>query len=287
MNELSIILPIYNEEKSIETTIQTIQNSFVKTDIKFEIIAVNDGSVDKSYEILNSIEGITVLSNKNNKGYGYSIKKGLRHASYDHICIADADRTYPVERISELFETYIKEDLDMLVGARTGDDVTYPFIKKIPKFFIKSLANYVTSTNIPDLNSGLRIFNKNIAMKFFHLYPNGFSFTTTITLCMLCGDYEVDYVPVNYYKRKGKSKIKPVRDTVNFFKLLLQMSLYFNPFKFFSPIIIVFAVASVLILLVDIVYLRGITKGAIFFPVLTLLFLTLGLLADLIIKRTQ
>ena len=287
MSQLSIVIPIYNEEKNIERTIRTIRESLADKKIEYEIIAVNDGSTDRSLETLKGIRDIKLIANKTNKGYGYSLKKGLRHASFDHVCIIDADMTYPAAEIPTMFAVYLNDKLDMLVGARTGKNVSYPWLKKIPKYFLNALANYVSSTKIPDLNSGLRIFNKSIALKYVHLYPNGFSFTTTITLCMLCGDYEVDYIPIDYYKREGKSKIKPIADTMNFFKLLLRISLYFNPFKFFTPIIFVFSIASVVIFLLDIIYLRGLTKGAILFPVLTLLFFTLGLLADLVIKRTH
>ena len=285
--EVSILIPIYNEERSISGTINTIVELMNKTNIEFEIIAINDGSKDNSLEVLQLIPNISIISHKVNKGYGASLKTGLRHAAFDNICITDADGTYPNDRIPDMFELMYDDKLDMIVGSRNGTNVSYPLIKKIPKYFIQKFSNYISNTKIPDINSGLRIFNKGIALKFFHLYPNGFSFTTTITMSMICADYEVEYTPIDYFKREGKSKIKPFKDTIGFFKLLLRIALYFNPFKFFTPIIILFLLASLGVLYRDIYILKNLTQTGLFFPVFTFLFFTLGLLADMIIKRTS
>jgi len=174
----------------------------------------------------------------------------------------------------------------MVVGSRNGLNVSYPLIKKIPKYFIIKLANYISGVKIPDINSGLRIFKKETAMHFFHLYPQGFSFTTTITMSMLCGGYDVEFVPIDYYEREGKSKIRPIRDTINFFTLLVKMAMYYNPFKFFAPITIIFAFISIFTVTKD--FSRGdLSESSVLFPMATLLFLTLGLLADLIVKRSS
>jgi len=286
MNGLSILIPIYNEEDSILKTIDEIKSILNNNSLTWEIICINDGSIDNSRHILENNNDIILINHKFNKGYGAALKTGLRASKYDTICITDADGTYPNDRIPDLINHYINNNLDMVVGARTGENVSYPFLKKIPKFFILLLANYISNSKIPDINSGLRIFNKKIAFEFFHLFPNGFSFTTTITMGMLCSDYNVEFIPINYYKRDGKSKINPWKDTIGFFKLLLKIALYFNPFKFFSPLILVFLIASIFFLYRDLFILKDLTQSSIFFPTFTLLFFSIGLLADLIIKRS-
>lgn len=287
MKGLSIIVPLFNEENSIDSTFSTINDTLKKADINYEIIAIDDGSSDDSYSLLKKYDFIKVEQHKKNRGYGASIKTGLRIAKYDAVCITDADGTYPNKKIGNLFNIYNVDNLDMIVASRTGENVSYPFIKKIPKFFIIKLANYITNTKIPDINSGLRIFNKEISLKYFHLYPNGFSFTTTITLSLLCAEYKVDFYPIDYFARVGNSKIKPIKDTIGFFKLLLRMSMYFKPFKFFTPFIFVFALTSVIVLIRDIFYLGDLTQSGIFFPMFTFLFFSIGLIADMIIKRTN
>lgn len=287
MNGLSIIIPVYNEEVSIRSTVDKIKDLFTNTSTQWEIICVNDGSHDKSKETLEQIDNIRLVNHKLNKGYGASIKSGLRIAKFDDICITDADGTYPIDMITKLYKYYESNQLDMVVGARTGEDVSYPFLKKIPKFFIKSLANYIAEYKIPDINSGLRIFRKETAMEFFHLYPNGFSFTTTITMGMLCSDYNVEFYPINYFKREGKSKIKPIKDTISFFNLLLKIALYFRPFKFFKPIIFIFTILAIAFMIRDIFILKDLTQGGILFPTIAILFFSLGLIADLVIKRSN
>ncbi len=284
---LSIIIPIYNESGSVGKTIDLIRACLPDTGTDFEIIAINDGSNDGSEDILKEIPDIQLISHRKNKGYGASLKTGLRHAKYENICITDADETYPNDKIPELFAHYRQHNLEMLVGSRTGANSSYSFLKKIPKFFIIRLASYITNSRIPDINSGLRIFKRDRAMEFFYLYPDGFSFTTTLTCGMLSRGYEVEFIPIDYFKRGGRSKIKPIKDTVGFFKLLLKIALYFNPFKFFKPVILIFGLISVYFLVRDLFYLKDLTQGSIFFPVVTLIFFSLGLMADLIIKHSR
>ena len=124
----------------------------------------------------------------------------------------------------------------MVIGARTGENVQIPIIRKPAKWFLGKLANWVTGEKIPDINSGLRVFKKSSFIPFQFIVPNGFSFTTTITLGMLSGGYKVKFSPIDYYQRSGKSKIRPVSDTLNFIKLILRIGLYFAPLKIFMPI---------------------------------------------------
>jgi hypothetical protein len=98
------------------------------------------------------------------------------------------------------------------------------------------LANYLSGFKIPDVNSGFRGFKKEIAEKFFNILPDGFSFTTTITLAMLTNDYSVKYRDIEYFKRKGVSKIHPIHDTSNFIRLIIRNILYFDPLKIFLPL---------------------------------------------------
>src|SRR5262249_22502084 len=155
-----------------------------------EIIVVDDGSKDKTRRAAEEA-GAVVLRHPRNRGYGASLKTGITVAAYDVICITDADGTYPVERIPELLAEL--RTADMVVGARTGARVAIPLIRKPAKWVLNRLANYITSTKIPDLNSGLRLFRRDAALQYFHMLPDQFSFTTTITMAMLCDKYAVTY----------------------------------------------------------------------------------------------
>jgi len=121
----------------------------------------------------------------------------------------------------------------MVVGARTGNKVHIPLIRKPAKWLIGKLANFLTEVKIPDLNSGLRIMRKEMVLKYMNILPSGFSFTLTITMAALTNDYRVKYIHIDYLKRVGSSKISPIKDMLNFLTLLVRTSLYFNPMKIF------------------------------------------------------
>ena len=200
-----------------------------------EIIVVDDGSADRTADTAHQHAGVIVIRHRVNRGYGAALKTGIRHAKGDWMCITDADGTYPNERIPDLIERAQLGEFDMVVGARTGEKVAIPLRRRPAKWVIGQLANFVAGEPIPDLNSGMRIFEREAALRFFGILPDGFSFTTTITLGMLTNGYLVDYVPINYHARVGRSKIRPIQDTLNFIQLVLRIALYFKPLKVFVP----------------------------------------------------
>ncbi len=147
-----------------------------------EIIVINDGSSDRTGEVARTLP-VTLIEHETNRGYGASLKDGLQRAKGEYILIADADGTYPLADIPRLAADI--PTFDMVIGARTGDLVKIPFLRRLGKWILTQLAEYLSRQKIPDLNSGFRIFRKDVAMRFFAMYPDGFSFTTTITLAML------------------------------------------------------------------------------------------------------
>ena len=173
----------------------------------------------------------------------------------------------------------------MVIGARDREAGTWPWLRALAKDAIRALASYLTRTKIPDLNSGMRIFRKEDAMKFFNILPSGFSFTTTLTLAYLSNDYNVKYVPINYHERKGKSKIKPFRDGFNFIMLIVRTITYFNPLKVFLPISIVLFVFGSMILLYDGIVHRNVADLPVMLILAAFQIGFLGLLADLIVRK--
>ncbi|MBI4438418.1 glycosyltransferase family 2 protein [Candidatus Woesearchaeota archaeon] len=281
LNMITVLIPIYNEEKSIAATIERIKKTLQKT--RHEIIAINDGSTDKTAEILQGIQGIRTITHPYNLGYGAALKTGLKNAKHDWILITDADGTYPIESIPLLLEHH--DRYDMVVGARSGKNV--PTMRKPAKLILGLMANILTGRKIPDLNSGFRLFRKDMALQFMNLYPNGFSFTITITLAALTNSHTVKYIPIEYHKREGKSAINPVRDFIGFMTLILRIMVYFDPLKFFLfPAFITMSLATGLGLY-QYLFEGHVTQ----FPFIALLaglqILLLGLLAELIVKRSK
>ena len=232
---VSIVVPAYNEEQAIGPVLDQLLEVMGNSGEAYEIIVVDDGSQDATAEVAEQYEGMIVLRHRGNRGYGAALKTGIRHARCDLICITDADGTYPNERIPDLVTGLSQDGHDMAVAARVGEHVAIPLIRRPAKWAIGRLANFVAGEPIPDVNSGLRVFRREVALRLFNMLPDGFSFTTTITLAMLTNGYLVDYVPINYHARIGRSKIRPLQDTLNFVQLVLRIALYFAPLKVFLP----------------------------------------------------
>src|SRR5262249_20308913 len=153
----------------------------------------------------------------------------IRAAAARVVAITDADGTYPGAPLPALYHKLIETGSDMVVGARTGKNVHIPLARRPAKAMLARLAVYLSGKPIPDLHSGLRVFLPEAALERFHLISDGFSFTTTITLALLARNRRVIFVPVDYRKRTGSSKIRPIADPFNFLVLILRVSIYFEP----------------------------------------------------------
>lgn len=285
MEGLSIIIPVYNEENAILSTIEQIEKIMSESGIRHEIIVINDGSTDNTGKILKENNKVyKLIEHTHNKGYGASLKTGISEARYDSISITDADATYPNERIPEFYHELVKNNYNMIVGKRSFKKL--PPITKPAKWVINRLANYLASYKIPDINSGLRVFRKADAKRFFNIIPDGFSFTTTITLAMLTNNLRVKYIPIDYMKREGKSKIRPIYDTLNFMQLIVRTILYFNPLKIFIPLSLILILISLVILIVSWIFFPKILDATVtIFFISGIQMLAIGMIADMIDKR--
>lgn len=285
--QLSVIIPCFNEELGVKDVIEQIHAALLEIpNIDFEILTVNDGSTDETLSILHSLElkNLRVIHSARNQGYGASLKRGISEARYELLLITDADGTYPISSTANLIAEI--NSADMVVGARTGSNVNIPLIRRPAKWFINRLADYLSGFHIPDLNSGFRLMKKPIVERFTSILPEGFSFTTTITLAMLTSGYEVKYLPIDYAKRHGQSKIRPIHDTINFVQLIVRTVIYFRPLKFFVPLAL-FLFFAFLILFSIRIYQGGFSVISIVLLISSIQVLTTGMLADLIERRTK
>ncbi len=279
----SVLIPVYNEEGALAETVAILSEQAARFR-DFQIVVIDDGSTDRTAEIARELS-VTFLQHPSNLGYGAALKTGIRHAKFDLIVIADADGTYPLGDIPKLVAAM--ESADMVIGARTGANVHVPLVRRPGKWLLTRLAIYLSRQNIPDLNSGLRVFRKDVALRFLPLYPEGFSFTTTITLALLTNGFRVKFIPIDYLRRVGKSSIHPLRDFTNFVILIIRICAFFKPLYVFTP------PALALLLL-------GIVKGSIDYTrqghlgllgvsmaMTGIQMLFIGLLADLIDQRMK
>jgi len=278
---ISVIIPVYNEKNAVKQVVTELHKTLRANNIEYEIITVNDGSTDGSLETLNEMTDIKVIHHPYNKGYGTALKTGIKNAQYDYVCIIDADNTYPIEAILKMREHI--PVYDMVIGARIGLNVEIPFMKKFAKIFITKLANYLVGTQIPDLNSGLRIFKKDIAKLYMNILPAGFSFTTTITCAMMTSDYFVKFLPIDYYSRTGESKIRPFH-AIEFFLLVMRLIMYFKPLKMFIPVSAILFVIGILRSVYTIYRDFAIHQLSLIVILSALMIFLIGLMADMFVK---
>ena len=281
---ISIVIPCYNEAKGVVRSLDEIFET-LNTNNDFEIIAINDGSTDKTLVLLEEYAfkkpQVCVINNCINLGYGASLKKGIRKARGDIILITDADCTYPANQIPVLLAEL--DAVDMAVGARIGNKVQIPFIRRPAKWALLKYARWMARADIKDLNSGLRAFRKKDAILFFPLLPDGFSFTSTITLAMHVNGMQVCYHPIDYNRRIGKSSIRPFRDTLAFFSLVLRTTMYFRPLQVFGTLSGVLLAFALGVGVLGKLYLGEVPDVATMSLVSTsLIFLGLGLIGDLL-----
>src|SRR5690554_1373213 len=296
LSPVSVIIPAFNEEAAVYTGVTAIKEVLRKEKINNEIIVVDDGSKDNTAAEAGKA-GAKVIRHMKNRGYGASLKTGIRCANNDILVIIDADGTYPAKAVPELLRKL--RTADMVVGARVGREVNIPLLRRPAKYFLKCLASYITGERIPDLNSGLRVFRRQCIEQYFSILSDRFSFTTTSTVALLCDGYKIEYVPIDYYKRRGKSKIVP-GDFFGFLTLVLRLSMLFHPLKIFIPAAlfsfclgIIKAVMDIIVVIKNTGYLNWylfftqevISASALIFLIAGLQLLLVGMMADGVIRK--
>ncbi len=229
---ISYIIPVYNEEGAIESTVERVRATLETVGHPFEIIVVDDGSRDDSAKVAATCKDTRVLRHPTNAGYGAALKTGISHSQYDWIGIVDADGTYEIEKIPELV-SHMEEGFDMVVAARSNVHDHDGLIKKLGRKLYINVIKILVNQVAQDPNSGLRMFTKSMVISFFPFLCNTFSFTTSITVFSLGDAYFVKYIPSQYLAREGSSKVKHFRDTLRTIQLIVQGVTFFNPVKLY------------------------------------------------------
>jgi glycosyltransferase involved in cell wall biosynthesis len=286
----SLLIPAFNEGHSIQDTVLTAHRILTEAGEEFEIAVIDDGSHDHTSDILKqiSLPNIRVLRHPHNRGYSASLKTGIRHTKGEIIGIVDADGTYPLTDFPLLLKAMHEREADMVVGARSKKGVKIPLIRRPAKYIVNMLARFLTGMRIPDLNSGMRIFSRPLAERFMSLYPQRFSFTITITLAALTNDYHVEYVPIHYFKRNGKSTLSSgTNGFKNFFlflSLILRMIIHFRPLKVFLWPATILIVSGLGLTLSTIIINHDIFDSGILLIVSGLQIFLFGLLAEAVVR---
>ena len=277
--DVAVVIPAFNEAGGVGAIVDRVRRSLGGTPFTFDVVVVDDGSSDETaFEA--EAHGARVIRRAENGGYGSALKAGIHATRSEYVVITDADGTYPPELIPVLLER--AESEDMVVGSRAMTDVSIPMIRRPAKMFLGALASYLSGRRIPDLNSGLRVMRRSTLMQFIQLLPSGFSFTSTITLAMLCTQHRVRYIPVACSPRVGSSKIRP-RDFTAFLMLVLRTVVLFNPLKVFLPLGTILFAAGLAKFTYD-VFLWNLSETAVMAFLSAVIVWAVGLLADMIAR---
>ncbi|MEZ5897598.1 MAG: glycosyltransferase family 2 protein [Parvularculaceae bacterium] len=277
LKTLSVIVPAFNEAEAIRPTIDALLKVMTDASIDGEVVVVDDGSSDGTGDAAEAA-GARVIRLGENRGYGFALKTGIAESNSKFVAIIDADGTYPPEKIPEMLE--VAQNADMVVGDRGAAMTNVPLIRRPPKWVLNTLANLLARRKIPDLNSGLRVFKRTSLERFIQLLPDGFSFTTTITLSMMCSNLRVVYVPITYAKRVGQSSMRPTA-FFTFILLVLRIIVFFQPLRVFMPLGGILFTLGFLKVLYDITKMN-LSESAIFALLAALMVWSLGLIADMI-----
>ena len=277
--DLAVILPAFNEADGIDATLSRVQAVLRTFPGTSEIIVVDDGSKDGTAEKA-AATGVRVIPHPWNRGYGAALKTGVLATKAAAIMIMDADATYEPDAILRLYTRL--EGSDMVVGSRSLMSEGVAWIRRPGKWLLNKFASYLVGVDIPDLNSGQRVMKRSTLLRYMHLCPSGFSFTSTITLAMLANGHLVIYEPVTYAKRTGTSKLRAAH-FVSFILLVVRSMVLFNPLKVFLPLGAIVFLAGIGKLIQDI-YRWNLSETAVMAFLTAMTIWAVGLLADMIAR---
>ncbi|MHB2026859.1 MAG: glycosyltransferase family 2 protein [Elusimicrobiota bacterium] len=233
--KISAVLPAFNEESAVAEMVGGVSRMLADLAGEFEIIVVDDGSLDKTREAARAA-GATVIRHCANKGYGRALMTGIEAAKHEWILTMDADDSYPVSEAAKLAEFI--PDFDLVIGARGGFYFWGSPFHALLRWLYLRLASFVVGENLPDANSGLRLVRRSLTMGIGPVRCYGYSYSTTMTLSFLQEGRFVKFVPIRFQARKGKSKVKPVRDILRTLQLMTEVMIAYNPLKLFVALAI-------------------------------------------------
>jgi len=287
---VTIVLPCYNERDHVIDEVERICSAMDASGLSYELLAIDDASTDDTLALLQEaaprFPHMRLMPFRRNGGSGTARRIGTQEARGEIVAWTDADMTYPNERIPELV-TMLLEDptYDQVVGARTSEEGTHKLLRVPAKWVIRKIAERLSNSEIPDLNSGLRAFRRSVSLPYLRLLPPGFSCVTTLTLAFLSNQHDIRYVPIDYAKRSGRSKFHFVKDAYRYILQVLRMVMYFNPLKVLMPPALWLILIGVLKAIYDLfAHFGRFAVNTVLILITGMLIAALALLADLIVR---
>ncbi|GAB1405404.1 MAG: glycosyltransferase family 2 protein [Lentimicrobiaceae bacterium] len=271
----SVIIPAYNEQDGIEPLLEKmIAEGFNN---RYQIIVIDDGSTDDTAAIVRKFP-VTLVQHSANRGYGASLKTGIRKATCEKVMMLDSDGQHDPAYLDEMCA--LLDDNDMVIGER--DELSHQVgNRKSGKWIIRKTGEMLVEQTLPDYNSGLRGFKRNLIIGLLHLMPNGFSFSTTSTLAFLKEGYNIATFPIRVIERVGRqSNVKYVKDGSKTLLLLFRIIMLFNPLKIFFPASLLSTFLGILWGVFGVIYYSRFPNSGVILISLGMFLFFFGLLAD-------
>jgi len=278
--QLTVIVPAYNEEENLPKVLPGLIEVCKKKNWK--LIIVNDGSSDNTGKILETFskeEIITVIHNKLNRGYGNALKTGILNSITKYIITIDADGQHYLDDIDKLYSTLIEKNADMVVGSRKGEKSANKF-RGFGKWIIRSFAKALMPLPIYDINSGMKLYNVELARKYIHLYPDTMAFSDIITLVFVNNRHLVLETPIKIKERLGGKSTIGVHTAFETIMEILNVIILFNPMKVFLPISVVFILLGLGWGIPIMLKGNGVSVGSSFMLITGIITFLLGLIAE-------
>lgn len=275
LNNLTIVLPAFNEETAIGPLIEQLQTQYPDT----VLLVVDDGSTDRTADIVRGKQ-VRLVRHTENRGYGAAWKSGVDAADTRYIAFFDSDGQFHPNDVARLYDRFLVSTADMASGCR-GQGSHVDLIRAPGKLLVSFVARLLVGRKIPDLNCGLRIFDRELLARYLRLLPNGFSASATSMILFQNRGYRVEFVDIVTTRRLGQSSVSIVKDGFNTLTLIMRLVALFNPMRLFSVVAASLLAFGLVYSLVEIV-MRGLGMpvfGAVVLIASTMIFL-IGLVCD-------
>jgi glycosyltransferase involved in cell wall biosynthesis len=279
MSNLTIVMPAYNEEESLQKILPQWVESCQSNG--WELIIVNDGSTDKTRSLLDTFAKFpffSVFNHKVNRGYGGALKTGILNAKTDFVITVDSDGQHSLESAQKLYDQIKVDDSDLIIGSRSTNSL-FP-IRNLGKTIIRGVSRLLLPNKITDLNSGLKIYRTELAKKFLRVCPNSMAFSDIITLTFIAERCKVTEFPIKVENRiAGKSKIT-LNSAFDTILELINIVVFFNPLRVFIPTSLVLLLLGLIWGIPIVLQGKGVSVGSLLAITLANFIFIIGLMAE-------
>jgi glycosyltransferase involved in cell wall biosynthesis len=257
---ITVVIPAYNEATTIARVIAEVRDHVPQA----RILVIDDGSTDATADAAREAFA-DVISHPLNKGNGAAVKTALRAISGGRVVVIDGDGQHDPQFLPVLLDRL--DRFDLVVGSRGFDNEEGSPLRNTGNLFLRRLASFLSEQTVEDLTSGMRAFRHEVASRFMHVFPNGYSFPSTSTLCFIGAGYSVDFVPIRVRPRppQTESKLHPFRDGFRFLQLILRIITMANPNKIFFPVGLAMVMVGIVLTVRNLILFGQFSSGVILF----------------------